>query len=241
MNKYLFPFILSLFLIACQKSTTSDLQEAQLCLDKATASQAQACVAKISSDTSENGFKLKCAAIFISEGFTSPTSFTSALDQINTPANSHGCTGDCSSTLAVLNSFNFSSGDNTQVANRNRNLATATSAFTNCSLSGVKIYAQISSLFKLGTMLLMVTPAVTSGGTATVAQLQTAVNSMTPSEVGSVVTTTYQSTCTNQTNQSDATKKYCTELATAFNSGATATDIGSCLIKKLNNPSATCP
>lgn len=236
---FLIPLLL---LMSCQKSDINDLQEAQLCLDQSPPSNAKNCVAKIASDTSENGYKLKCAAVFISEGFNTPASFTSALDQIKSPTNSHGCTGDCSSSLAVMNSFRFSSGDNTQASNRQKNNATADEAFSYCTSSGVKIYSQISSLFKLGTMLAMVTPAVIAGGTPTVAQLQAAVASMTPADVGAVVTTTYQTSCLNlSSSASDSTKQYCTELGTAINSSADTTAIGNCLMARLANPAATCP
>ncbi|MFZ3230387.1 MAG: hypothetical protein WA160_09290 [Pseudobdellovibrio sp.] len=241
LSKNIFLACLLIAFCSCQKSSINDLQDAQLCLDKSVPASAKQCVEKIASDTSENGYKLKCAAVFISEGFNSPASFTSALDQIKSPTSSHGCTGSCSSTLAVMNSFNFSSGDNTQASNRLKNNNTAAEAFSYCSLSGVKIYEQISSLFKLGTMLTMLTPAVTAGGVPTVAQLQAAVSSLPPADVGAIVMTTYQSTCLNLTGASDSTKQYCAELGTAVAGGTTETAIGTCLIAKLNNPSATCP
>lgn len=235
-------FLFSILFISCQKSNVNDLQEAQLCLDRSTPATAKQCVEKIAADVSENGYKLKCAAVFISEGFNSPASFADALDQIKSPTSGHGCVSDCSSTLAVMNSFNFSSGDNTQASNRAKNNATADEAFNYCTLSGVKIYTLISSLFKLGTMVSMLTPSVIAGGQSTVADLENAINSLTPADVGGVVAIAYQSTCQNlPTTASDSTKQYCSEMGSAYNSGTTNTDIGTCLINKLKDPTATCP
>jgi len=231
-----------LILTACQKSAVNDLQEAQLCLDHSAAADAMNCVAKIASDTSENAYKLKCSAVFISEGFNTPASFTGILDQLTSPTNSHGCVGDCSSTLAAMNIFKFSSGDNTQAANRQKNNDTAAEAFSYCSSSGVKIYTQISSLFKLGTMLAMVTPSVVAGGSSSTADLQAAVSSLPSADVGNVVITAYQQTCTSlSSSASDSMKQYCSELGTAFSAGATATSIGDCLKGRLADPSYVCP
>ncbi len=230
-TKLFFLSIVTLTIFSCQKSGNNDLQEAQLCLNTATAAEAQNCVAKIASNTSEKAYKLRCAAVFIANNFGSPTSFVTALDQIKNGANAPGCTGgECSGTLVAMSSLNFGTTPAATTA--------ATQAFTECSASGVGIYTQISSLFKIGTLL-----ASTAGGTtpANLASALPALAGASPAVVGEIVQTTYASTCTNLDKASDSTKKYCSELATALANGQTTTEIGACLLNKMNNPAYSNP
>ena len=227
-----------LALASCQKTSTDNLKETQLCLNNSAPSEARACLDKISSDSSAQANKLRCAGIFISEGFNSPASFTTALDQIN---GSGSCTGGCSSTIDAMNSFNFHSGDNSDVTNREHNLAVSLEAFNYCSAAETNIYMQISSIFRIGTLAAMTAYATTNGATPTVDQIKTAVGSLSNSDVGAIVMTTYTTSCQNLTTASDATKKYCAELETAVNGGTTEDAIGACLKKKLADPAATCP
>lgn len=217
--------ILTASLYSCQKSDNNDLQEAQLCLNTAAAADAMNCVSKISASTTENAYKLRCAAVFISKGFGSPTSFTNALDQIKNGSNASGCSGGtCSGSLVAMGTLNFGS-----------DTTSSDLAFSECSKSGVGIYAQISSIFKIGTLLSAV------GLGTTPANLETALASLNPAQVGEVVQSTYATACQDTTNASESTQQYCTELAAAMAGGATPTDIGQCLLNKLNNPAATCP
>lgn len=225
-------------LFSCQKSSQENLKEAQLCLNNSAASEARACLDKISSDTSAQAYKLRCAAVFISEGFNSPTSFTSALDQLN---GSGSCSGGCSSTVDTMNVFNFHSGNNTDATNRQRNLDVSEEAFNYCSAAETNIYMQISSIFRIGTLLSMTAYAATGGTTPTIDQMKSSISSLPASDVGAIVVTTYQTTCSDLTTASDATKKYCTELGVAVNAGGSQTQIGDCLKNKLSNPSYTCP
>ncbi len=216
-----------LALTACQKSNQNDLQDAQQCLNTAPNSEAMNCVSKISSDTSENAYKLRCAAVFISQGFNTPASFASALDQIKNDT-SGSCTTGCSGSLVAMSTFNFGGTADDQAA--------ANQAFSECTKSGVKSYSMLASLFKLGTD----TVKGASGSTNPDA-MKTAMLALPSAEVGQIVITTYQTACSDVTNASDAVKKYCGELQTAVNSGSDATAIGACLKKKLGNPAATCP
>jgi len=225
-TKLISAFILTATIYSCQKSEKNDLQDAQLCLNTAPASQAMNCVAKISAITTENAYKLRCAAVFISKGFGSPTSFTAALDQIKNGANAAGCTGGaCSGSLVAMTTLNF--GADTGASDL---------AFSECSKSGVGMYTQISSIFKIGTAL----SALAGVLNPTPAQLEAQLGSLTPVQIGDIVTTTYASACQNPSTGS-STQQYCTELAGAIASGATPTAIGQCLINRLNNPAATCP
>lgn len=221
---------------SCQKSDTNALQEAQYCLNKASSGQARGCVAGIASNTSAYSKSLKCAAIFISEGFGSASSLATALDTINTPGT---CPGGCSSTVNAMATFNFKSAGVTLPAERAANNVTAADAFSECSGSGVKSYVTISSLFKIGTMTSMIAYGLNGPGAApTPAQLEIAIAAMDDATVGSLVITTSAAVCADTTNASDATKTYCAELAVALASPTgTPASIGACMKAKLANPS----
>ncbi len=230
-TKIIFLSLLTLTIYSCQKSDNNDLQEAQLCLNTATAASAQSCVTKIASNTSENAYKLRCSATFIANNFGSPTSFVTALDQIKNGSNAPGCVGGaCSGTLVAMSSLNFGT---TAAAND-----AAVQAFADCSASGVGIYTQISSIFKIGTLL-----AVAGSGTspAALAAALAGLAVSNPAAVGEIVQTTYASSCQNLDKASDSTKQYCAQLSVALANGQSNADIGSCLLNKMNNPAYTFP
>lgn len=224
---------------SCQKSDTNALQEAQYCLNKSSAGDARGCVAGIASNTSPYSKSLKCAAIFISEGFGSAASLATALDSINTPGT---CPGGCSSTVNAMSTFNFKSAGITTAPQRAANNVTAAEAFTECSGSGVKSYVTISSLFKIGTMTSMIAYGLNGPGAApTPAELEAAIAAMDDAVVGDLVITTSAAVCADTTNATDSTKAYCAELATALASPAgTPASIGACMKAKLANPAAVC-
>lgn len=212
----------STFLFSCAKTETDALQNAQLCLNNAAPANAEACVSGISSNNTAFASSLRCSAIFISQGYNTPSSFLNAIEAINSPET---CTGTCSSTVNALVSFNFTTNQ------------VATQAFSECSASGVKFYTQLSSLFKIGTEAKVI--AGVSNPTAD--QIQAAIAGISDATMGQIVTTTYSSVCADLTNASDATKSYCAELKTAIEAPTATTEgIGACLKAKLANPAAIC-
>jgi hypothetical protein len=228
-------------LFSCSKKTSSnDLQEAQLCLNNATASTAQSCVSNIASDTSAAANSLKCSAIFISEGFGTAVSFINAIDSINS---GETCSTTCSSTLNALTTFNFRGAGVSNTTETAANITTANNAFNLCSQSGVKFYTQISSLFKIGTLASMAAynASGVAGSTPTADEIQAQLASLPSADLGSLVLTTQSAVCTDVSSASDATKKYCTELESAIGSYTDPTQIGNCLKIKLDNPATACP
>ena len=219
---------------SCSKSETNDLQEAQYCLNKATAGQAKACVTSIASNVSAYSSSLKCAAIFISEGYGSAASLATSVDTLKNPS---GCGGGCSATVDAAAAFNFHSSGVT-IPN-STDLATASEAFSLCNASGVKFYAQISSLFQLGTL----TANIAGTATPTGLQVEAALAATDSATLGNLVITTYAAVCTDTAKASDATKAYCAELASTLAKSPTssAVDIGACLKKLLATPGSTCP
>ena len=240
-NTLLIAICVTVGFASCKKTEVDDLQEAQLCLNSASASTARGCVSSISALSSPRANSLKCSAIFISEGFGSPTAFIAALDSINQGGT---CTGGCSSTVNALTTFAFSSFDVSTGTGRDANNATAAEAFNVCAASSVSSYTQISSLFKLGTLASMVAYSLTGGAAIDIDDIDSALASLAssdPSTVGNIAITTYSAVCSDPEHASDSTVAYCNELKTAVESGSTATDIGSCLLNRLSNTAYVCP
>lgn len=219
---------------SCQKSNTNALQEAQYCLNKASASEAKACVAGIASDVSSYASSLKCASIFISEGYGSASSLATALESMNTAGT---CAGGCSPSVNALTTFKFNSAGVATPADRATNNANATEAFTVCNNSKVKSYTTISSLFKIGTLAAMAVGVANP----TADEIKGVLNSLDNATVGDLVISTTATVCADTTNASTATIAYCKELTAAMASPtATPAGIGACMKLKLETPTATC-
>lgn len=249
-NKISALVIFTVALASCQKNDADLMQEAQACLNEAPASEARGCVAKISSITTPAAYKLRCSAVYISEGFREASDFITAMDKLKEDGT--GCT-NCSGTLNAMNALNFSQGNvsdpgATGDAARDRNIAVADEAFNVCTLSQSKGYTQISSLFKLGTQTTMWAYKYTGvvGGTPTPAELEAAVGNMigdsnAEAGIGQVVITSYETICAGNTDPSESTVEYCEELSESLESGATAQVIGACLLNKIVDKDYICP
>ncbi len=222
------------FIFSCAKSDKNDLKDAQLCLNTAPASQAIACTDKIASDLSAQAYKLRCAAIFISEGFNTPSSFVDALEKINNPTGS--CTGGCSSTVGAISALTFKNVSNASATDRARSNASASLAFSYCSLSEAGIYSQISSLFKIGTLTANLAYAASGGAALTDDQIKAQIANLSDPDMGALATTTYNASCQNVEKASDSTKKYCSQLSSAITPGGTDSQIGARLKSILAAP-----
>ncbi len=222
-------------LVSCAKSEKNDLKEAQMCLNSSEGSNALACMDKIAANNSPQAYKLRCAAIFISEGFNSPASFIEALDKINNPSGS--CTGGCSPTVGAISALSFVKSSTDKV----RSEASVDLAFSYCSQAETPIYMQISSLFKIGTLAANIAYIASGGAMPTEDQIKTAINTLPSAEMGQLVVSTYSASCQDLEKAPDSTKKYCAELGVAITAGGTETQIGDCLKNKLATPTYTCP
>jgi hypothetical protein len=224
-------FTLALFTFlaySCQKNPNAELQEAQACLNTAAPSTARSCVESLKANTTPESYKLQCAAIYISEGYGSIATLFTSLEKMNEPDNS--CGGECSPTVLAMTEFKFTSN------------VVATEAFDTCKNSLSKGYTQISSLFKLGTMASEAYATLNSGVIpSTPAEVESAISSLPPADLGAIVLTTYEITCSNLTDASDSTAKYCSDLNESIGSyGEDAEKIGICLKKKLIDPDDVC-
>ncbi len=126
--KYLLPLFIICFFFGCGKSTDKDkIGDAQICLDKLSASPAaaevDACTEKIAGLTTTAAYTVFCAANFIKEGFGGATRFITAFQQIN-----GGTSG--SNVQALMGVMTF-----TAKANVTLDLADAQSNFSTCLLS----------------------------------------------------------------------------------------------------------
>ena len=242
-SKIVSLLFLILIITSCQKNDTDLLQEAQSCLNDSPSSEARNCVSKLSSQNSAAAYKLRCAAIYIQEGFGAASSLIKGLNDINNPPGSGGCTGNCSPTFAVISNFNFHSGNNADSQNRSRNIASANEAVAICSLSESKAYVQVSSLFKIGTLAKMSAYGlIAPGAEPTPAQIQTALSGLPPAEIGQLASTSYKLACATNANPSDSAKKYCDELSKSISTnGTNYSAIGSCLLAKINDATYVCP
>lgn len=251
----LLTLIVSLMQPGCGEKDRDKLGDAQNCLDKSAPSTAKACMDKISGNESAAAYTLRCASVFIAQGFDKPDRYISAFDQLN---QNPTCPGGCSSTLGLMQVLSFSAngsglGNATQ---RNANLADSAEAFNYCQKSGSQSYYLLSSIVRSATILNMSAAALGlgGGGTPTQAELEAAAAAIaagnvavtdiaTPAVVGAIVTSTYETSCANAQNQSADQLKLCTELSTAISASPSqsADDIGACILKKWQNPAATCP
>jgi hypothetical protein len=80
--RYLLPLIF-LVLAACSESEDDKIGQAQLCLDKASPSEAEGCVREIQNINKPAAQGVKCAAGFVSEGFGRGDRYAKALQQID--------------------------------------------------------------------------------------------------------------------------------------------------------------
>lgn len=209
MQKFTTVFMIAagLMLTACdKKSDLEDIKNAQICLNNSPASQAQACVAKLANNNSEQANQLKCAAYFIEEGFNDPTKLINAIE------GSEGGNG----TVGIISQLAFSGGQ-TQ----------STAAFNVCNASGVAIYSQLSSLVQIAT--------IAKNGVASIdtpAEFETAITNMDEATLGSLVQTTYAASCSSSSGSGESLQEFCTELGAAV-AGSSAAEIGACLQERL--------
>ncbi len=220
--------LISLSFLSCKKNDLDEMQEAQYCLNKAPDSEARACVAGIASKGTPAAFKLMCASVFISKGFGSVSSFASAIQEITNPSGG-GCTGsDCAGSLNAMNVMNFGS-----------DVASADEAISYCTKSNVVAYATMSTMFGIGTQLKIALGGLPPTGT----NLDAAAQAMPQAAVGAIVNATYASSCSDLSNSSDETQKFCADLSLAVSGTDGSNDqVGKCVKAKLADPSiTTCP
>lgn len=214
----------TMILTSCKESELDTIKDAQMCLNKAAPSEAQACVSKLANNSSEQANQLKCSAYFIQENLGTPTGLIDALEQADS-----SCTGCSSGSMGVISALTFPSGT-----------AVSEAAFNVCNASGIPVYSQLSSLVHISTL------AKSFDSLATTAdEYAAAVNSIPAADLGNLVITTYNSSCSGtSSDEGEALAEFCGELSSALTSASPA-DVGECLKYKMGarpgNPGNGCP
>lgn len=126
------------FISSCGPKDIDKVGDAQACLNSATSATASSCMSKVDGLETTAAYNIRCAAMFIQEGFTSPTKFTNALNSLN------GTTG----TSSFMGLITFSSQGT--IASDDANAATA---FDYCYKSGGKGATLISAFGYMATSL----------------------------------------------------------------------------------------
>jgi hypothetical protein len=121
MKNWLVLLSLGFVFIACEEKEDDEIYSAQVCIDRSLPGTVDACLAKISSHTSQRAYVLRCAADFIRAGITTPT-IVQAI--VNIDDNSDNNTTDPS--IAFYQEFTFTDSN------------AATTAVSNCTASGSK-------------------------------------------------------------------------------------------------------
>lgn len=208
---------------SCSKESELDtIKDAQMCLNDATPSGAQACVSKLSGINTQQANQLKCSAYFIQEELGAVQLIT-ALDN----ANSDNSCGSCSDSMAIISKLKFKSSGTPAT-----NVANAASAFEVCSASGVAIYTQLASMVNIATVTGSLLPS-----NADADDYATAIAALNPTQIealGGVVLETFTNSCESgaQNTEESQLQKYCGELEEITN-GLTEAQIGACLREKL--------
>lgn len=220
----------TLFLSSCEEAEEDLLKEAQLCLNRASASEALGCVSKIAGNTTQTAYALRCTAAFISQNKADADQILEALKKLTGPTTD--CTGQCSPIIPTIKAFNFS--DRTS----------ANYAFDNCIKSGAKTYAQLASIIKFGTIIYerakVIQNPPNEDNLKTV--LTTTVDNTDKTDIGGVISATYGIVCSDPVDkQSESVKPFCQEVKFAIDAGADDLAMGSCFVKRLDVPGAACP
>jgi hypothetical protein len=221
---HVYMLLLTAFLglsVGCSKETDKDrLGDAQSCLDTATTSTAQSCVAKIADIQTPQANMLRCSAGFIQEGFDN----TRLVEAVQSLSGTQG-------TSEFLSNIAFHS-----LADAASNLDFVNATNTYCQSSGQTFLGVIGNAAASATMLIKL-----SGGTLDpnnlpdATTINSAISTMIDSSgnvlsgqaanvtaIGNLIVGTYQTGCTGDTQ---VNKDLCDQLTNAINtSGADLSD-----------------
>ncbi len=208
-------------LTACSsgEKDSDKLYEAQACLDTATKTTVSDCLTKIDGLESKQAYLLRCASVFIQDGFDDPSRFASAFSQLDKK------TGTTDPTLGLLGYMAFSS--STVVA---ENQAHAQLAMDYCQKSESAGYIMLASMANIATTITSLSTAITTIDpnnppsaeemSAALAEILTNPNAQT--SIGATAITAYQSNCSGDSATGNAS--LCSDLSQALASSSNPTD-----------------
>lgn len=196
------------FLSACANKKEADkVADAQACLNASNQGTALDCLSKVEGLDSAAANTIRCAAIFIRQGFSNPSFVAQAANQIKSGSGK-------SATLAIMTAFEFKA-----LASVSDNYTMSQDALRYCSQSGSKglgFLATSSSLATTSKYLSSVIVGACGSAGDTAAQLtclKNQNNSTADAAVGTVVAAAYQANC--QGTQAGANKEFCSQFASA--------------------------
>jgi hypothetical protein len=211
-TKLLILILVALGLTACTNPDANKVAEAQACLNKATRATASTCSAIVAGLTTSGAARIRCAAEFLHQGFSDPTTLSAALAQMD-----NGAGGTYSDTSGAMAVFAFKTEtllpDNTTLAS---------TTYSQCSNSGSPGLKFFSSLSVTATIAQEVNAAQVNNGTDMTNALQTlhadntAGGQAKKTIVGTMLVDAYGTNCANA--KPDDT--VCNQMAAAIVAGA---------------------
>lgn len=154
--------LLSISLVHCAATESDKIRDAQDCLNKATTATARTCYNKVSGVSSRGASLIRCAALFVEQGFSSP----SQLQSIITSMQGSGSNPTATSMVALsFKAHGVSASDSTDVTN-------ASDAAVQCAASGSNGLMMLASMSSMATSISQL-----AGGTQTAGNFITIANS----------------------------------------------------------------
>lgn len=222
---------LSFVLVSCSKEKDIDkISDAQTCLDTATASEVDACVAKVDGLSSQGASLIRCVGKFMKEGFTSPSKIAGAISNLN------GGSGSNQST-AVMAALAFKAESTSAL-----NSASAQQALTYCNEASSKGLILLAGLSQTATVLadLGLGSTTNLSGDALKTLMGTLQgNTVATTAVGTAVVSIYQTNCTSGNT---TTGNFCQQFSSAVTSVSGGTSnpaaVGAKIMECYNTPTA---
>ncbi len=222
---------LSFVLVSCSKEKDIDkISDAQTCLDTATASEVDTCVAKVDGLSSQGASLIRCVGKFMKEGFTSPSKIAGAISNLN------GGSGSNQST-AVMAALAFKAESTSAL-----NSASAQQALTYCNEASSKGLILLAGLSQTATVLadLGLGSTTNLSGDALKTLMGTLQgNTVATTAVGTAVVSIYQTNCTSGNT---TTGNFCQQFSSAVTSVSGGTSnpaaVGAKIMECYNTPTA---
>ena len=213
-------------LTACESDEDRLLAEAEQCINRADASNVDACVAKVAGMESEDAYLIRCSAHFIAQSFTE-TRLIEAFENIKSSSEISGIT-PTTVTLSYM-VFNNAITNHTVAVSKN-----------DCSRSGATSLSRVLQLVEVATG---ISDAVVNAGGGAVAvgdgpALEAAItnfvaNGGSPTTLGSQAIAIRESFCVNNTGFSSS--DICRKVNQAYTSGGgDPTNIGNAILALLD-------
>ncbi len=213
--KYLLLGLALLTTSGCGTKTNGDkVKEAQQCLNTSTPASAPDCLEKITGLESEAAYLIRCAALFIQQGFATPATIATAADSLKGGSS----TSSTAAAMTVL-AFNSSSSQATNYTNSNL-------AVTYCTLSKSKGLTMLASLAQMATAANYVKNTISACTAAAdmnaqLACMKTNADTTTKTAVGTAVLSAYNANCAGPTVTASYAQA-CTQFNTATGNGSVA-------------------